>query len=56
MALWSEKAYGDFELVCDWRFAKSGEWAVYLRGTKREVALKSGKSRGLESLDPAGKG
>jgi hypothetical protein len=44
MALWSEKAYGDFELVCDWRFAKSGECAVYLRGTKREVALKSGKA------------
>jgi hypothetical protein len=46
MALWSEKAYGDFELVCDWRFAKPGEWAIYLRGTKREVALKSGAKAG----------
>ena len=43
-ALWSEKSYGDFELVVDWRFQGAGERGLYIRGTtKREVALKSDK-------------
>jgi Domain of Unknown Function (DUF1080) len=44
-ALWSEKSYGDFELVCDWRFTVEGwnECAFYVRGNKHEIALKTDK-------------
>jgi hypothetical protein len=44
MALWSDKAYGDFELVCDWRLPGAGEVGIYVRGSKREVAFKDKKS------------
>ena len=46
LTLLSEKTYGDFELVCDWRLAAPGECAIYVRGSKREVALKSDKKIG----------
>ena len=45
-ALWSDKAYGDFELVCDWRGPAKGEYGVYVRTEKREIAFKVGKKDG----------
>lgn len=37
--LWSDKAYGDFEMVFDWRFNKPGESGVYLRGMKNTISV-----------------
>jgi len=45
LPLWTDKSYGDFELVCDWKIAAGSEIAVLLRGSKREVAFK-GKAAG----------
>jgi hypothetical protein len=44
LALWSEKAYGDFELTCDWRVPGAAEVGVYVRGqTMQEIAFKLDK-------------
>lgn len=43
LPLWTEKSFGDFELVCDFRVAKAEECAVLVRGAKREVAFKDKK-------------
>jgi hypothetical protein len=43
LTLWSEQAYKHYELVCDWNLGGTAEGAIFLRGTKREVTLKSDK-------------
>jgi hypothetical protein len=46
LPLWSDKAYGDFELVCDWRVPASAECGIYVRGqTMQEIAFKLDKKR-----------
>jgi hypothetical protein len=44
--MWSEKSFGDFELVCDWRMSGPGECAINVRGSKKDIALKSDKKAG----------
>jgi hypothetical protein len=58
--LWSEKEYGDFELICDWRFLKekavkklrpvilpSGEYAKDDDGKKKEVEVDDAGDSGI---------
>ena len=42
-SLWSEKSFGDFELVCDWKGPSGG---IYLRGSDKHMAVleKGGKA------------
>lgn len=44
--LWSDKSFGDFELVCDWRFTKPGESGIFLRGNKNTINLGGNKKSG----------
>jgi hypothetical protein len=39
----TEKSFGDYELVCDWRYSGDGEFAIFPRDSEHEVALKTGK-------------
>ena len=44
--LWSEKSYGDFEMVVDWRFANPGKTGILLRGEKHSIGMGADKKGG----------
>jgi hypothetical protein len=57
--LWSDKSYGDFQLVCDWRWSRApvkmmrpvilpnGDYAVDAEGKKKEVEVEDAGDSGI---------